>query len=412
MFLNYLRRLSVIALPVVMLTLAGLLLPKVQQLPAEHVEMVIYAPYLAVAFGLLLSLGFNRGRVFYMLLMLGFFYWSFRTCLQQGITGYSSLVMFQSFSILMPLNVSLFCWMKEKGIFSRNGQIRFGFLLVQVVIVAWIIRFRIDYVGISGLLGKELLQNSYLTELVIPQLALAVLLVGFVASLYRSFQRGNPVDSGLMGALVALGIACNWLWYPQVTTVYVTAAALILAFSVIKDSHNMAFRDDLTGLPSRRALNEQLLGLGKRFTVAMLDVDHFKRFNDTYGHDIGDQVLKMVGGKINDVRGGGKPYRYGGEEFTVIFPGREPKEVIPHLEDLRQAIASYQLWIRGNDRPRKEIQGKPQRSGSGGSQYVSVTISIGVAACNENQRTADEVIRAADKALYRAKERGRNQVCT
>jgi diguanylate cyclase (GGDEF)-like protein len=174
----------------------------------------------------------------------------------------------------------------------------------------------------------------------------------------------------------------------------------------------MAFTDDLTGLPSRRALNEQVMGLGRRYVVAMLDVDHFKRFNDTYGHDVGDQVLKMVGSKIGAVKGGGKPYRYGGEEFTVIFPRKDLKEVTSHLEELRQTIGSYQLWLRGNDRPKDAEAGKAKRGAAGSGKSVSVTISIGVAASGDNMRTPAEVIKAADKALYRAKQRGRNQIAT
>ena len=95
----------------------------------------------------------------------------------------------------------------------------------------------------------------------------------------------------------------------------------MVAIAVLQDTFRMAFRDELTGIPSRRALNERLAALGNRYTIAMLDVDHFKNFNDTYGHDLGDQVLKMVAAHIAGVGGGGKAFRYGGEEFTVLFPG-------------------------------------------------------------------------------------------
>jgi len=79
-------------------------------------------------------------------------------------------------------------------------------------------------------------------------------------------------------------------------------------------------------LPSRRALIERLPSLGRRYTVAMVDVDHFKNFNDTYGHDAGDQVLRMVASRLGEVSGGGTAFRYGGEEFTILFPGKGGKE--------------------------------------------------------------------------------------
>jgi len=172
----------------------------------------------------------------------------------------------------------------------------------------------------------------------------------------------------------------------------------------------MAFRDDLTNLPSRRALNEHLMGLARPYAIAMLDVDHFKRFNDTHGHDVGDQVLKMVGSRIGGVAGGGKPYRYGGEEFTIIFPKKNVADVRPYLEELRKAIAEYRLCLRGSDRPKDQEEGKNHR-GKSADQHVSVTISIGVAESSERLRSPAEVIKAADGALYKAKNRGRDQVC-
>ena len=142
----------------------------------------------------------------------------------------------------------------------------------------------------------------------------------------------------------------------------------------------------------------------------MLDVDHFKRFNDTYGHDVGDQVLMMVAGKLRDVGGGGKVYRYGGEEFTIVFPGRRIADVVPHLEELRKVIAGYRLHLRGSDRPRDSRSGKERRGAGGERATVSVTVSIGVAE-NGDGLGAVEVIKAADRALYKAKNQGRNKVC-
>ena len=103
-----------------------------------------------------------------------------------------------------------------------------------------------------------------------------------------------------------------------------SAAGVILIVALLAESHRLAFRDTLTGLPGRRALEERLRSLGGRYAVAMVDVDHFKKFNDTHGHDIGDQVLKLVGARLAEVGGGGIAFRYGGEEFSRALPRREP----------------------------------------------------------------------------------------
>src|SRR5207249_5245761 len=122
---------------------------------------------------------------------------------------------------------------------------------------------------------------------------------------------------------------------PGFTTFYLATGALILIVAVVEASYHMAYQDSLTGLPARRALNEALLRLGGSYTVAMLDVDHFKRINDRHGHDVGDQVLKMIAAKLAQAGGGGNAYRYGGEEFAEIFAGRCSEECLRDLESQR-----------------------------------------------------------------------------
>jgi diguanylate cyclase (GGDEF)-like protein len=226
-----------------------------------------------------------------------------------------------------------------------------------------------------------------------------------------ALRRQTPVDSGILGALVSFFVAAGAITNNDIFILFSSAGALIVTRSVLLDSYNMAFRDDLTGIPSRRALNESLHGIGRRYVIAMLDVDHFKQFNDSYGHDVGDQVLKMVARKIRDVGGGGKAYRYGGEEFAVLFPGRRVDYAIPHLEKLRESIASYSLVLRSQERPKESRQGKGQRGRKKEVEHVSVTISIGVAESGGELDSPEMVMKAADTALYKAKSRGRNRVC-
>jgi len=143
-------------------------------------------------------------------------------------------------------------------------------------------------------------------------------------------------------------------------------------------------------------------------------VDHFKKFNDTHGHDVGDQVLRMVAAQIGRVGGGGRAFRYGGEEFTVLFSGKGADEVLAALEGVRASIEGYRMQLRAPDRPPAAKAGRSKRAAtpakSGGSKMVAVTISIGVAERGPRATTPEAVIKAADKALYRAKHKGRNQV--
>jgi diguanylate cyclase (GGDEF)-like protein len=183
---------------------------------------------------------------------------------------------------------------------------------------------------------------------------------------------------------------------------------MILAVSVVEAAYSMAYRDDLTGLPGRRALNEMLLRMRGNYAVAMLDIDFFKKFNDSYGHDVGDQVLKMVATRISRVTGGGKAFRYGGEEFTVVFPGRYGDQVLLHLEKLRKAVEAAGFTLRSTGRLQRGKKSRGRKISN--VKNVGVTISIGVASRESRKLSPDDMMKKADQALYRAKKGGRNKV--
>jgi diguanylate cyclase (GGDEF)-like protein len=178
----------------------------------------------------------------------------------------------------------------------------------------------------------------------------------------------------------------------------------------------MAFYDELTSIPSRRALNQDLMKLGMKYSVAMLDIDFFKKFNDTYGHETGDEVLRFIAAIINDVKGGGKAYRYGGEEFTILFPGKNVKEVLSSLEDLRETIAKRGFVVRKKRRIKSNTRNKAYSntsrriSNSNNTKKIYIHVSIGIAQKDDTNKTPAMVLKAADTALYRAKKKGRNCV--
>lgn len=409
---QFIKRWSPVLLPAAGLLAAFAVLQKLPLLPAPQRELLGYAPYLALAGGAGLSLAFNRGRVLLALILLALFHLLTRGRLLQAPELYPARTLYLCSSILIPLNLTLFCFMRERGVFTHAGKLRLGFLLSQLLAVYWVVRFPGDYGAIPELIARPIAGGPLPSVPGLPHSALALFAAAFLLIGLRALKRRYPIDLALLGTLAALGIALQRIQAEQLPALFVTTAALLLTVAVLQDSHSMAFSDDLTGLPSRRALNEQVMGLPRRYAVAMIDIDHFKRFNDSYGHEVGDQVLKMVAARIAAVKGGGKPFRYGGEEFTVIFPGKTEKEALPHLEELRSTIEGYQLWIRGADRPKEAEAGRVKRSAgeSGAGKSVSVTVSIGVASPTEERRSPSEVVAAADRSLYRAKQQGRNRI--
>jgi diguanylate cyclase (GGDEF)-like protein len=160
-----------------------------------------------------------------------------------------------------------------------------------------------------------------------------------------------------------------------------------------------AIRDSLTGLFNRRYLDETFereLARAKRdsyaISVLMIDIDHFKRLNDTFGHKAGDQVLKALGDfLLTGVREGDIVCRYGGEEFLIIMPGVHLKDAQVRAESICQGFSTLAVNYE-----EKELHS---------------TISIGVAIFPQHGSTSDEIIRAADTAMYIAKQAGRNTVC-
>jgi diguanylate cyclase (GGDEF)-like protein len=392
---------------VFLLVAAYIALPKFTLLSPFFQELTLYAPYAIIAFAGLLSLRFGRSRVVYILFAIGLAYLGFSYYLKDGQDSFSAKVVFHAISILLPLNLLIFIALRERKLMSFHGALRFGFILLQVAVTAWVIRFKQK--DVLTFVRQEIFSNHYFPVMHVSQLTLMIMVLSFVFIGVSMFFKNTPIKNGFLCVLITIFIAFNFMGRENYFPVYISVAGIIFTISLIQDSHNMAYLDELTGLLSRRALNENMTMLGRRYTIAMLDVDNFKKFNDTFGHDMGDQVLKMVGSKMKKIGGRGKAYRYGGEEFTVIFLRKEMKQVAPHLEELRQAIEKYKVIIRGKDRPKESKRGKKERGKKNVGRKVSVSISIGIAERCNGLRTPDDVIKAADRALYKAKRMGRNR---
>lgn len=405
------RKISPLTIPAAIIVATWLLLPRIPLIPPGKLELLTSAPYLLFAVGMGLSFHFRRGRVFMILVLLALCYclFIFRMAGADGPATPDAWLLFRAISVMLPFNLLLCSLMQEKGVLTNAGRMRLVFFGIQIFIL-WV-TVSSNHQGFWVFLTHKLVNWPFLDRIPISQASLLLFLMAGLISLWRTYSRQSPIEGGVFGSIIVSFALLNWMWQPHVPAALSSAAALILVIAVIQESHNMAFMDDLTKLPSRRALNELLPCLGSSYAIAMVDVDHFKSFNDSYGHDVGDQVLKMIASKLMGVTGRGRPFRYGGEEFTIVFPGKGAKEAAQHLEQLRSVIAEYQMYLRDSDRPKDDNSGKARRTGRRSDGYVSVTVSIGVAEVGKRFPTPEDVIKAADEALYKAKSRGRNQVC-
>lgn len=387
-----------------------------------------------VVFGVssLLAARFRRGRVVYAVLM-------FLALVELPM----SPVMQMAAAILLPLNLAVLAWLADWRVLSTAGLVRLVVLGAQIGLVAllgsalpadanpvdanalspsgeeaWAMNATADLGTDLARKTQEILHWSPFPQESLPDFQQTALLAFLIAALVialRFLRPSTALEGGFAGALVAAGAAT----FSQQPLLYLAVAGLILGLTMVDGAFSLAFEDGLTGLPARRALEETLVHLGRTYAIAMLDLDHFKKFNDTHGHEIGDQVLQMVAAKLAKVQGGGEAFRYGGEEFTVVFQGKTAKEAKPFLDDLRETIADADFVVRSPGRPKKKPaakkstakgKSKAKPKNPPGTKSLKVTVSIGVSERSDKNRLPEEVMKAADKALYRSKKAGRNRV--
>jgi diguanylate cyclase (GGDEF)-like protein len=378
--------------------------------------------YCAVFGGALLAWRFHSSRVFLALLVIfvaGQAIAASDGQVSVGMAGWGVLV---ATAVLVPVNFVLIAVMSEQG-FAGSAMAPIGlFLFTQLVIVGVISRSGGEPTAVASHAHRVAAAIS------LPDYALGAFVLAAIFLAARFLLGRKPVDSALLWSLLAFFLSLRFAGSARLTIIYSTTAALVLAASIIENSYLLAYHDELTTLPSRRAFNDALLRLRDPYAIAAVDIDHFKKFNDTYGHDTGDQVLKMVATCLSRVTGGGQAYRCGGEEFTILFPGKTTAEVVDHLERLRTKVESTEFRMRGGERRRArrgpDRRSAPARGRARKAQAIrqlafekprerlAVTVSMGVATSQPDEPHPDIVLKLADQALYRAKANGRNRVET
>jgi GGDEF domain-containing protein len=379
---------------------AALLACSGKSLPSEYHGLRSAGPYTLLTLAVVLTWWFNRGRSFVI-----------AASVLAGFAAYQTFhlkAVYTALAVLVPLNAFLAMLKADRGARYRAAYRWLVLLGVEALLVLWIgaagrSRF-------SGTAWLSLLDQWWLRSPPTPFVGRIAFGAAFAAALWRAWPDFKPTPMGNAGAIAALFIACEWATAPGIYALFMGACGAILLAALLQESHQLAFRDQLTGLPGRRALEERLRSLDGSYAIAMVDVDHFKKFNDTHGHDIGDQVLKLVARRLAEVGAGGTAYRYGGEEFSVLFPHAGVAQAQPALEAIRDSIEKYRMAVRGPDRPKKGDEGIKRRGDAAPEKVLSVTVSIGVASPAGEVGTPQQVIKAADAALYRAKQAGRNRV--
>ena len=363
-------------------------------------------PFFIFGFAAALSVIFNNSSCFFLSAINCWMYYFF---LNEPVKRFN--ILFASdyiflIAILLPLNYLYFSINSERGIFNVHGLKKTIFLGLQFIFPIFLLskadnpihRFRMsDYAVLKNLVLFR--SFSY------PLLYLIVLLAClFFIKLLISSKNKFKFKFYISSLIIIFYLFQNGLKFkyenifPVIVSFTFLMDSMILIFLSISSGYEKAYKDELTQIFGRRALNEEFAKLSGKYCIVMIDIDHFKKFNDTYGHKAGDTVLYSVA-QILENHCSGKVFRYGGEEFTIIYKNGNIKKNYKEIDYIRKAISKTKINIGKNKSGKKETK-------------AAVTISAGISIKNENISTPQDALGKADEYLYKAKENGRNRVET
>lgn len=374
-----------ISIPLLVSLLFALLLFYEEKVPKIVFSIVPYLFYALSAIILWVSWHFNRTKLIFiilplLLIQLGFEYFSPKRATD----------LFLYVSMLFGLHFLLFLSLRERGLFSIWGVFKIAVFVLELAVVLYFVLYPSDML-------IDTLKIKFFTFSLYPlqDTAVAIAIFTVITLFLLLFLNKHLLyNASFLVIAVIFYLGLYFIKIPYAYKISLLAIAVIIFILLIREFYRLAFYDELTSLPGRRALIEDMAKLGMKYSLAMIDIDHFKKFNDTYGHDTGDEVLKMVASKLAQVSGGGKAYRYGGEEFVLLFPSKDADESYKHTDLLRQVIEKSPFVVRNKEN----------------LKTIYINISSGVAQKNPQEKDPFEVMKRADNALYKAKKAGRNQV--
>ncbi|TNE80269.1 MAG: GGDEF domain-containing protein [Gammaproteobacteria bacterium] len=392
--------------PLFCLSLALLTYWRLPKLRSDQLSLLDQLPFIVCGLAAFMALLANRSRYLGAATTLLITYWLINAFLQAPLSSEPAGQVFTLTCLTLPVVLSLFIILPDTGWRHPGFLVLIAFMSIFALIIISLFQWQplwfaklMPHMSERGFMGLQISTAAGLLFLLALSLGIAL-----------PFLQHEQLDTSLPGCVVFSFITFGWFDLPHISAIMFSAAGLLLIINQTHSLLNMVYRDELTQIPNRRALLRDVRNVGNNYALAMVDVDHFKKINDNYGHDVGDQVLKAVAAQLRRVTGGGKAYRFGGEEFCVLFRGRHAEQVTDFLELLRRTIAEYDMTARDKEnRPRIKKRGEKKRGASRRGGNIRVTVSMGVAD-SQDALHFEGVLKAADSAMYRAKEGGRNQI--
>ncbi|WP_434567723.1 GGDEF domain-containing protein [Vibrio chagasii] len=366
-------------------------------------------PYILLSVAVLLCHTFRQGRMAMVSVTMLVAYLVIQVRLQTPLSTGTTLLELSLLAALVPVTCLLVYAFPDTGV---NSKSMFLYALVLVLFMIWaqLIVSHFHAGGFESWSEGLLFTVRDFSKLPFVLVLYSLCLVGLTAILVLVYNRS--IDVVVYSAILLASSTFIFFDVQYISSTMFSLSGTLIIIYVMSASHDMAFNDQLTNIPGRHALEVDMKHLGRKYSMAMVDIDHFKKFNDTYGHDIGDDVLKLVASILKETTGGARAYRYGGEEFTIIFKGKHAEQAEEHLQTLVSEVHNYDMTIRNaKERPDNHDEGIKKRGKNGQSaEVVNVSVSIGLADSTTTKHP-EEVLKLADQALYKAKKTGRNKLC-
>lgn len=366
-------------------------------------------PYILLSVAVLLCHTFRQGRMAMVSVTMLVAYLVIQVRLQTPLSTGTTLLELSLLAALVPVTCLLVYAFPDTGV---NSKSMFLYALVLVLFMIWaqLIVSHFHAGGFESWNEGLLFTVRDFSKLPFVLVLYSLCLVGLTAILVLVYNRS--IDVVVYSAILLASSTFIFFDIQYISSTMFSLSGTLIIIYVMSASHDIAFNDQLTNIPGRHALEVDMKHLGRKYSMAMVDIDHFKKFNDTYGHDIGDDVLKLVASILKETTGGARAYRYGGEEFTIIFKGKHAEQVEEHLQTLVSEVHNYNMTIRNaKERPDNHDEGIKKRGKNGlSAEVVNVSVSIGLADSTTTKHP-EEVLKLADQALYKAKKTGRNKLC-
>ena len=268
------------------------------------------------------------------------------TLVQAG--GIGTIRLRQILCFAFPVTLILIFFTREARFLSKQSMLRIVLALSPIALMsAWFVFWPAGFHRAASWSPLPLGEGFR-----IPQLSIVAVVIFLLVFLRNKDRKIHPFMGATAISLIPfftmahIGLSdgtkdCLMAY----TIIAFSSICLILLSSIFMMYWQRVYKDELTDIPNRRALDESLATLDGVYCIAMIDIDHFKKFNDTYGHDQGDNVLRFVASIIEGTRGA-KVYRYGGEEFCAVFRNTSAKDAFEAADDVRLKLANRKFHIR------------------------------------------------------------------